>query len=148
MNNCSAHVTPAIFRLLGENHIKIVTFAPHSTNVFQALDLSFFGVFKTKKKFQMDQDDNKTFAATIHELVRQFDSVATPKNIRGSFVRAGFSYGTETIPYVFEFSRERMMENAGFRQVWELDAPLENLLIRREKVQFSFVNETSFQPFD
>jgi hypothetical protein len=53
-DNCSAHVNPEIFRLLGENHVKIVTFAPHTANIFQALDLSFFGVFKTKQKFWMD----------------------------------------------------------------------------------------------
>jgi hypothetical protein len=33
MDNCSAHVTPEIFTLLGENHIKIVTFARHTTNI-------------------------------------------------------------------------------------------------------------------
>jgi hypothetical protein len=70
MDNCSVYVTPEIFRHLGENHIKIVTFAPHTTNIFQALDISFFGVFKTKEKFWMDQDDDKTFTATIHKLVR------------------------------------------------------------------------------
>jgi hypothetical protein len=148
MDNCSAHVTPGIFRLLGEFHIKIVTFTPHTTNIFQALDLCFFGVFKTKEKFWMDQDDDKTFTATIHKLVRQFHSIATPENIRGSFVKAGFSYSTGDIPYVLEFSRERMMENAGFRQVWELDVPLESMSMRRQKAQFRFVNETSFQPFN
>jgi hypothetical protein len=51
IDNCSAHVTPDIFRLLGENHIKIVTSAPHTTNIFQALDFSFFGVFTTKENF-------------------------------------------------------------------------------------------------
>jgi hypothetical protein len=148
MDNCSAHVAPEIFRLLGENHIKIVTFASHTTNIFQTLDLSFFGMFRTKKEFWMDQDDDKTFTATIHKLVRQFHSVATPENIHESFVRAGFSYSTGAIPYVLESSRERMMESAGFRQVWELDVPLESLSMHRQKVQFGFVNETSFQPFD
>jgi hypothetical protein len=70
MDNCSFHVTPEIFRFLGENHIKIVAFVSHTTNISQALDLSFFGVFKTKEKFWMDQDDDKTFTATIHKLVR------------------------------------------------------------------------------
>jgi hypothetical protein len=79
---------------------------------------------------------------------RTFHSVARPENIRGSFVRAGFSYSIGAIPYVLEFSRERMMESAGRRQVWELDIPLESLSIRRQKAQFGFVNETSFQPFD
>jgi hypothetical protein len=41
-----------------------------------------------------------------------------------------------------------MMESAGFRQVWELDVPLESLSMRRQKAQFSFVNETNFQTLD
>jgi hypothetical protein len=41
-----------------------------------------------------------------------------------------------------------MMERAGFRQVWELDVPLESLSMRRQEAQFGFVNETNFQPFD
>jgi hypothetical protein len=148
IDNCSAHVTPEIFRLLSENHVKIVIFAPHTTNIFQAIDLSFFGVFKMKEKFWMDQDDDKTFTATIHKLVDQFHSVATLENICGSFVMAGFLYSTRVMPYVLEFSREGMMKSASFRHVWELDIPLESLLMRRQKAQFGFVNETSLQPFD
>jgi hypothetical protein len=86
-----------------------------------------------KEKFWMDQDDDKTFTATIGKLVRQFHSVATPENIRGSYIRAEFSSSTRAIPCVREFSRERIMENAGFRQVWELDGPLESLSMRRQK---------------
>jgi hypothetical protein len=51
MDNCSAHVTPEIFRLLGENHIKMVTFSPHTTNIFQAFDLSFLVCLKRKRSF-------------------------------------------------------------------------------------------------
>jgi hypothetical protein len=105
-------------------------------------------VFKTKEKLWMDQDDNKTFTTTMHKLVRQSHLAATPENVRGSFVRAGFSYSPGAIAYVLEFSRERMMESAGFRQVWELDVPLESLSMRGQKAQFGFVNEISFQPFD
>jgi hypothetical protein len=63
-------------------------------------------VFKTKEKFWMDQDGDQTFTAMIHKLVREFYLVSTPENIRGNFVRAGFSYNTGAIPYVLEFSRE------------------------------------------
>jgi hypothetical protein len=121
MDNCSVHVTPEIFRLL---------------------------VVKMKEKFWMNEDDYNTFTATIHRLVRQFHSVATSENIRGSFVRAGFSYSTRAIPYLPELWRERMMESAGFRQDWALDIPLESLSMRRQRPQFGFVNETSFQSFD
>jgi hypothetical protein len=55
-------------------------------------------VCKAKEKFWMNQNDDKTFTATIHKLVGQFHSVATPENIRGSFVKAEFSYSTGAIP--------------------------------------------------
>jgi hypothetical protein len=41
-----------------------------------------------------------------------------------------------------------MMESAGFRLFCELDLPLESLPMRRQKAQFGFVSETSFQPLD
>jgi hypothetical protein len=54
MDNSIPHVAPETFGLLGENHIKIVTFASYATNIFHTLDLSFFGVFKTRGKLWMD----------------------------------------------------------------------------------------------
>jgi hypothetical protein len=89
-----------------------------------------------------------TLTGAIHTLVRQFYSAATPENIHGSFVCAVFLYNIETARYVLEFSKERIMETAGFRQFWELDLPLESLSMRRQNTQTGFVNEESFQPFD
>jgi hypothetical protein len=96
----------------------------------------------------MDQDDDKTFMATIHTLVRQFHSAATPENILGSFVRALFSHKTRSAPYVLDLSKERIMESAGFRQGWELGLALESRSMHGQNAQFGFANEESFQPFD
>jgi hypothetical protein len=48
VDHCIAHVTPEIFRFLGENHVNTVIFAPYTTNSFQTLDLYVFGVFKKR----------------------------------------------------------------------------------------------------
>jgi hypothetical protein len=147
MDNCSSHVTSEIFIFRGQNHVKIVTFVPHATNVFQVIDVSSFGVFKTKEKFWMEQDNGETFAMTIRTIVRQFHSVATPDNIHGSFVLADFSYKTGVAPYVLEFSREQMVESPGLPQVWKVSAPLESLPMLRQNTQFRLVNKESSEPF-
>jgi hypothetical protein len=139
MDNCSSYVTGETFRLPGENHVNIVIFAPHTTNVFQVLDLSFFRVCKTKDKFGMEQDDDNTFVARIHILVRHFHSVGTPETIRGNFVWAAFPYKAGATPCVPEFSRERMMESPGLRQVSELNVALERLSTPRQKARFGLV---------
>lgn len=48
LDSCSAHVNDEILRILGENGIKVVAFPAHSTNIFQALALLLFVVFKKK----------------------------------------------------------------------------------------------------
>ena len=48
IDSCSAHVNDEILRIFGENSIKVVAFPAHITNIFQALDLVLFGVFKKK----------------------------------------------------------------------------------------------------
>jgi hypothetical protein len=148
MDNGSSHVTSDIFRFRGQNHIKIVTFVPYVTNAFQVLDVSFFRVFKRKEKFWMKQDDGETFPTTIRTIVRQFHSVATPENICGSFVLADFSYKTGVAPDVLEFWRERMVENPGLPQVWELSVPLESLRMLRQNAQFGLVDKANFEPFE
>jgi hypothetical protein len=60
------------------------------TNIFEAADVSFFGVFKTKEKFWIEQVDDGTFGATKHTLIHQFHSVAMPENNREGLVPAGF----------------------------------------------------------
>jgi hypothetical protein len=81
------HVIRETFRLLSENHIKIVAFAPDTTDICWAFDFSFFSVFKTTEKFWMDQGDDMTLKAAIHTLVRQFHSAATPENIHEIVLR-------------------------------------------------------------
>jgi hypothetical protein len=48
MDNCSIHTKSEIIKILRQHDVKAVTFRPHTTQVFQALDLSLFWVL-TKK---------------------------------------------------------------------------------------------------
>jgi hypothetical protein len=50
MDNCSAHLRADIKEILSAHNIKIITFPPHTSGIFQTLDCVFFGVFKTSKR--------------------------------------------------------------------------------------------------
>jgi hypothetical protein len=42
MDNCSSHLVGSILDLLSEHVVRIITFLPHSSGIFQMLDLVFF----------------------------------------------------------------------------------------------------------
>jgi hypothetical protein len=49
MDNCSTHFGAETIRLLTDRNVKVITFPPHTSGIFQMLDLVFFGVFKQVK---------------------------------------------------------------------------------------------------
>jgi hypothetical protein len=48
MDNCSIHVQAETLQTLADHRVKVITFPPHTTHMFQCLDLSLFGNFKKK----------------------------------------------------------------------------------------------------
>jgi hypothetical protein len=49
MDDCSAHITDDMIRLLTEAWVRVITFAPDTTHIFQVLDLTLFGVLKRRQ---------------------------------------------------------------------------------------------------
>jgi hypothetical protein len=60
MANCSPHITRAVLELLSTADVRVVTFAPqpHTTQIFQVLDLSLFGMSKRHGQSQLRFEDD------------------------------------------------------------------------------------------
>jgi hypothetical protein len=46
MDNCSVHVQGDTLQMLADHGVKVLTFPPHTTHIFQSPDLSLFGNFR------------------------------------------------------------------------------------------------------
>jgi hypothetical protein len=53
MDNCSIHLKLEILATLREHNVKMITFPPHTTQIFQTLDLCRFGVFERKMQYRL-----------------------------------------------------------------------------------------------
>jgi hypothetical protein len=66
MDNRSAHVTDDVIRLLTEARVCVITFAPHTTQIFQVLDLTLFGVLKRRLRCELSfENENATVKFTM-----------------------------------------------------------------------------------
>jgi hypothetical protein len=48
MDNCFIHTRSEVLTTLRDHSVKVITFPPHTTEIFHTLDLCLFGVFKRK----------------------------------------------------------------------------------------------------
>jgi hypothetical protein len=51
-DNCFIHMRPAVVTTLTEDYVEVIAFPPDTIQIFQALDVSLFGVLKKKKEYK------------------------------------------------------------------------------------------------
>jgi hypothetical protein len=94
MDNCSPHITPVVISLLSTDHVRmvVVTFAPHTTQIVQVLDLTLFGVLKRGDQYQLPLEDNAGSTRFIGKLYHDFRITRIEPNIWGAFRGIGVKY--------------------------------------------------------
>jgi hypothetical protein len=63
MDNCSAYVRDDVIRILTKASVRVITCAPHTTHIFQVLDLTLFDVLKLRPRYELPFDDD---SATVN----------------------------------------------------------------------------------
>jgi hypothetical protein len=58
MDNCWVHVSDDVIRIFTEASVGVITFAPHTTQIFQVLDLTLFGALKRCPRYELPFDDD------------------------------------------------------------------------------------------
>jgi hypothetical protein len=70
MAHCSADVSDDVIRILTDARARVITFAPHTTQVFQVLDLTLFGVLKRCPRYELPFDANNATVTVITGISR------------------------------------------------------------------------------
>jgi hypothetical protein len=141
MANCSVHNRSAPLRKLADHRVNAITFSPHTTYVFQSLDLSIFGTFKKRMSDQLPFDNDETSAGSIRRFFHNAKQTLVEDNARSGFLKLGLSCDIGTTPYLLLFDEGMLRESHRFLALWERDCPLENMSARRRSITFDWVNK-------
>jgi hypothetical protein len=139
MDNCPSHVEE-VSTILRDARARVITWQPHTTHVFQELDLCLFGVLKQKGQYILPFDDELTTPDFFFKIYRTFRQPLTEPNIWGAFQEAGFEFDPSTEPYRLAFNEEKCGSTAGFREIWSRGFPVENLSARRQNSMVGWID--------
>jgi hypothetical protein len=141
MDNCSSHITNDVLDLLTEARVRVITFAPHTTQIFQVLDTTLFGVLKRRQRSELPFGDEKATVKFVMKVYRDFKQTVVEPNIWGAFQALGFEFDTRSKPYRILFNEEKLRESTGFRELWSIDFPLDQLSVLRRNTKFRWINQ-------
>jgi hypothetical protein len=117
MKSAIHHPSGRVRWILTENHIMAITFPPHRTNLFRALDLVIFGALTKLKASATGEFDGDSVKAQISKLIQTHEQTAASSTIRGSLRKAGLEYEVTGGPLKLEVVKERLKENPEFREI-------------------------------
>jgi hypothetical protein len=139
MDNCPAHVTDDVIRLLTEARVRATIFAPHTTHIFQVLDLMLFGAPKRRQRYELPfETDNATVKFTM-KVYHDFKQTMVPSNVWGAFHALGINYDTRREPSRLLFDEGKLRGSGGFQELWSHDFLLDQLSDRRRAARFGWV---------
>jgi hypothetical protein len=141
MDNCPSHVKEDVLDLLRDARVRVITWAPHATHIFQELDVSLFGVLKRREQYALPFEDDQTTAGFLLRIYRTFKQTMIEPNIWGAFHECGLEFDTSVEPYRLRLNEEKLRNSEGFREIWSLDFPPEKLSARRRNARFGWINK-------
>jgi hypothetical protein len=100
--------------LLNTAGVRVVTFAPHTPQIFQLLDLTLFGIFKQEGKYHLPFSDLGTTVNFAYNVSLKMATRLTPPNIWAAFQAIGITFDMESIPCRIVFHQEKLRESKAF----------------------------------
>jgi hypothetical protein len=120
--------------------VKVITFPPHTTHIFQCLDLSLFGNFKKKMNYKLPLESDEHTAGLVKRIFHLMKQTLVKDNVENVFMQLDLQYNLEATPSLLHFDEGVLRESPGFASLWESDDPAEKLSYRRRNSAFGWVN--------
>jgi hypothetical protein len=126
MDSAFPHVSERCLKSSGDNRLLAMGFRAHTTHLFQAIDLVFFGMLKKLKASAQSEFDATSANDQLTKPIQGCEQTLTSIAIPASFHKAGLVLDTSVRPFRLRFDEEKVRENAGFREIWHCQPKSKN----------------------
>jgi hypothetical protein len=103
--------------------VRVITFGPHTAQIFQVLDLRLSGVLKRRPRRELSFEDDNATIKFIIKVYLDFRQTMVPPNVWGAFQALGLDSDTRNERYWLLFNEKKPRESACFRERWSIDFP-------------------------
>jgi hypothetical protein len=108
MDSVSPDISDDVIRILIEARGCVISFAPHTTQVLQVLDLTLFAVLNRCPRYELPFDDDNATVKVITKVYHDFTQTMAWHNVRGTFRALGLAFDTRREPYVLLLNEEKL----------------------------------------
>jgi hypothetical protein len=140
MDSALLHVSERSLRLFGKNHVLTVAFPAHTTNIFRAFALVFFGMLKRFKTTVDGRFDDNSVKDRITEPIQAYEQTAISITVLKFILLGGDSFEHIRAPLQLRLNEESLRKNLCFHDIWDREIKIEELPPKRHAQRFLIMN--------
>lgn len=144
LDNVRAHCSDRLMRQLARLRVLVVSYPPHTSQLFQVLDRLLFGRLKAAKKHLVRNPEESAQLDHVVRVFKAYELATTSTTIRASFQHTGFDYVQRDGVWYLTVDEQRLRAYPEFHEVWEIDYPEESLSQRRRAQVWGWLNKSHF----
>jgi hypothetical protein len=93
--------------IVREHKVKVFAFPPHTTEIFQTLELSLFGMLKRKLPNKLPFGNDDLMMVLIQKSFHLRSQTFVPENVRNTVKMLGFKFDIAKSPYTLLLREEK-----------------------------------------
>ena len=113
-DNFSSHLDLDLLEILADNLILVITYASHTSHIFQVLDLLLFIVLKVYKKSIPKNDQNSPKIDHLYRVFHAYELNTCSTTIRSSFMGAKIRILSKRWAQLFKI---KFQQNGKFKKI-------------------------------
>jgi hypothetical protein len=145
LDNVRAHCSDRLMRELASLQVLVVSYPPHTSQMFQVLDRLLFGRLKLAKKHLVRDLQESAQLDHVIRVFKVYELATTSTTIRASFRHTGFDYEQRDGIWYLILNDQRLRAYPEFHEVWQIDYPEESLSNRRRQQVWAGSTKITFQ---
>ena len=99
-DRATIHISPEITSCCEANGVRMIYFPPHSSHVYQPLDLLTFSCLKRELRRMKSEDPTPgAQARKIHRIIDALQIATIPRRVINAFARTGFTFDHRQFPW-------------------------------------------------
>jgi hypothetical protein len=123
----------------------VLTYPPHTSYIFQVLDVLLFSLVKRSKKSQIRDHALPIHVDHILSLFRAYEAAMASATIWAAWKYTGFQYENMNMITYFSINEGQVREPRDFREIWMFDYHESQLSARRQKQKWGWINKHKFR---
>jgi hypothetical protein len=126
---------------LREHDIKGITFPPHTIQIFQAVNMSLFGLSKRKLHHQLPLENSGPTLTFIQKAFHSLKQIFVLNNVRNAFEMLELEFNPAKSPFTLLLREEKLRASQRFRENWDADSPMDQISKRHREARSDWINQ-------